>query len=342
MNFTAKKAVRTKRPLKVSLEGLSGSGKTYTALRLAFDMRRNGIGSRVVVLDSENGSASLYADVTEDGERWEFDTVDLVADVCHPAGYAEAYRWAVKQGYDLVIFDSLSHAWHGALEQVDAMAGAKGDKFRAWASVTPQQRDMIQTLTDPRANCIVTMRVKSEYEHGTGPNGKAQIKKVGVKADQRENTEYEFDLVLRFEQGNECRVEKVRGCSALNGKTATRPGPQFWRPLFDWWKGGAELPAPAGKTPAPDPASVKELYDRLHKINAPESGERLAKGVEWADAQLGRLLADHPVGDLKASVVEFLKLSDLEDLTAVKHQQDLTAGWNHCRQFVGNCVPQPA
>ena len=69
MKFQAKKAVRTKRPLKVSVEGLSGSGKTFTALRLAFDMRRHGIGSKIVVMDSENGSASLYAGVEIDGER---------------------------------------------------------------------------------------------------------------------------------------------------------------------------------------------------------------------------------------------------------------------------------
>ena len=274
MKFTAKKAVRTKRPLKVSLEGLSGSGKTYTALRLAFDMKRNGIGKRIVILDSENGSASLYADVTEDGERWEFDTVDLTPDVCNPAGYAEAYRWAVSQGYDIIILDSLSHAWHGALEQVDAIANVpKGDKFRAWASVTPLQRDMIETITNDRAHCIATRRVKSEYERTEGANGKAQIRKVGVKTDQRENTEYEFDLVLRMDQGNEVAVEKVRGCSALNGKRAHKPGPAFWQPLFDWWKGGAEVqqvqpPPVAPRKAPPPPVDGAELLSRVKDYDA--------------------------------------------------------------------------
>lgn len=235
MAFEAKKAKRSRRPLKVSMEGLSGQGKTYTALRLAFDMRRHGIGSRIVVLDSENESAGLYAGAVEDGETWDYDTVDIPRDKRTPDGYTEAYSWAVAQGYDIVIVDSLSHAWHGALAAVDSFARAhKGDKFGGWATITPQQQTMIQTLTDPRAHCISTMRVKSDFQDQE-VNGRTRKVKVGLKADQKDSTEYEYDLVLKFEAGNEVYVEKVRGCSELNGKSARLPGPSFWAPLFKWW-----------------------------------------------------------------------------------------------------------
>jgi hypothetical protein len=243
--FTPKKASRQKRPLKIALEGLAGSGKTFTALRLAFDLLAHKIGSRLLVFDTENESASLYADVECDGRRWEFDTVALGREHHSPTGFTEAYRWAVREGYDLIVMDSLSHAWHGALEQVDQIASRSGrnDKFGAWATVTPQYREMMHTLTDPRAHLIATMRVKSEYENFE-EHGKRRIRKVGTKADQRENAEYEFDMVMRLEQGNECSVEKVRGCSAMNGKRATKPGPEFWRPLIEWWQGGADFAAP--------------------------------------------------------------------------------------------------
>lgn len=241
--FQVKKAQRQRRPLKISLEGLSGQGKTYTALRLAFDMKRHGIGKRILVLDSENESAGLYAGTVEDGEAWDYDTVDIPAEKRNPEGYADAYEWAVEQGYDILIFDSLSHAWHGALQEVDRYAKQnRGDKLGGWAQVTPQQQQMLTTLTDPRAHCIVTMRVKSDFQDRE-VNGKVRKVKVGTKTDQRESTEYEFDLVLRFESGNEMHVEKVRGCSALNGKAATKPGPKFWAPLFEWWL-SAEPTAP--------------------------------------------------------------------------------------------------
>jgi hypothetical protein len=236
MAFEVKKAKRQRRPLKISLEGLSGSGKTYTALRLAFAMKRAGIGKRIVVADSENESAGLYEGVRADGEAWEFDTCAIPHESQTPAGYAACYEHLVGAGYDLVIFDSLSHAWHGAMEQVDAFARAnKGDKFGGWAKVTPDQRLMLTTLTDPRAHLIATMRVKSEYERVERDGGRAQIKKVGMKTDQRDGAEYEFDCVVRLEAAHEAHVEKVRGCSAMDNKTGTKPGPDFWKPLFDWW-----------------------------------------------------------------------------------------------------------
>ena len=233
--FQVRQARRQRRPLKISLEGLSGSGKTFSALRLAFAMRRAGIGSKIVVADSENESAGLYDGVQIDGEVWQYQVCPIPHEVQNPKGYADCYEYLVGAGFDLVIFDSLSHAWHGAMQQVDDFARAnRGDKFGGWAKVTPDQRHMLDTLTDPRAHCIVTMRVKSEYER-VDANGKAQIKKVGMKTDQRDNTEYEFDAVIRIDQSHEAHVEKVRGCSAMDNKSGVKPGPEFWKPLFDWW-----------------------------------------------------------------------------------------------------------
>lgn len=234
--FEVRKAKRQRRPLKISIEGLSGSGKTFSALRLAFAMKRAGIGKKIVVADSENESAGLYDGVQMDGEKWEYEVCPIPHTAQHPVGYAECYEYLVGAGFDIVIFDSLSHAWHGAMEKVDTYARAnRGDKFGGWAQVTPEQRKMLTTMTDPRSHCIATMRVKSEYER-IDDAGKTKIKKVGMKTDQRENTEYEFDAVIRLEVENHAaRVEKVRGCTAMDGKTCDHPGPTFWKPLFDWW-----------------------------------------------------------------------------------------------------------
>lgn len=245
MSFEVKKAKRQRRPLKISLEGLSGSGKTFSALRLAFAMRRAGIGRKIVVADSENESAGLYDGVRIDDEVWEYDVCPIPPEMQTPAGYTRCYEHLVGAGYDIVIIDSLSHAWHGAMEQVDRFARAnKGDKFGGWAQVTPEQRKMLSTLTDPRAHLITTMRVKSEYER-VDDNGKAKIKKVGMKTDQRENTEYEFDCVVRLEpEGHFAKVEKVRGCTAMDHRAGDAPGPDFWKPLFDWWLSAEPVASP--------------------------------------------------------------------------------------------------
>ena len=238
MAFKVKKARRQRRPLKIGLEGLSGSGKTFTALRLAFAMRRAGIGKRVVVADSENESAGLYDGISIDGETWVDDTCDIPAEKQNPAGYTEAYEYLVGVGYDLVIVDSMTHAWKGALNRVDEIAARnKGDKFGAgWRAVTPEQERMMRVLTDPRAHLITTTRVKGEYERVGGGDGREKIKKVGMKADQRDGLEYEYDCVVRLDPEEHLAVvEKVRGCTAMDGRTGKSPGPDFWKPLFDWW-----------------------------------------------------------------------------------------------------------
>jgi hypothetical protein len=240
MGFEVKRAKRQRRPLKINLEGVSGSGKTYTALRLAFAMRRAGIGKAIVVADSENESAGLYEGVVADGERWEYDVCPMPQEKQNPAGYTECYEYLVSQGFDIVIGDSLTHAWYGAQEIVDRYAQAnRNDKFGGWAKVTPQQRQMLATLTDARAHFIGTMRVKSEYDR-VQKGDKAVITKVGTKTDQREGSEYEFDCVARLDRGDiptdhVIVVDKVRGCTAMDGRRGVNPGPDFWKPLFDWW-----------------------------------------------------------------------------------------------------------
>lgn len=269
--FQVKKAQRQRRPLKISLEGLSGSGKTFSALRLAFAMRRAGIGKRIVVADSENESAGLYDGVTMDGEKWEYETCAIPQEKQNPGGYADCYEYLVGEGYDIIVMDSLSHAWHGAQEIVDKWAQAnKGDKFGGWAKVSPAQRKMLTTLTDTRAHCIATMRVKSEYERVEGSGGRAQIKKVGMKTDQRDGSEYEFDCVVRLEPGSHhCHVEKVRGCTVMDDRAGECPGPDFWKPLLDWWLSAPEVPLHdvliGGIRRATETAALQTAFVALHK-----------------------------------------------------------------------------
>lgn len=278
--FQIKKAERQRRPLKISLEGLSGSGKTFTALRTAFAMQRAGIGKRIIVADSENESASLYAGVKIDGEQWDYEVCPIPSEAQNPEGYANLYEYLVRNGYGIIIIDSMSHAWHGAMAKVDSLArsnGNKADSFRAWGQVTPEQRRMIQTLTDDRAHLIATMRVKSEYERTENANGKTTIRKMGTKADQREGTEYEFDVVARLDSDHTIAIEKVRGCTEMDGRAAHKPGADFWQPLFDWWKQGADY---------------KTLAEKLHEaVQLSTDMDMLKKSYEaaWNACQKGQI-----------------------------------------------------
>ncbi len=314
MGFEVKKARRQRRPLKINLEGVSGSGKTYTALRLAFAMRRAGIGKKIIVADSENESAGLYEGVVQDGERWEYDVCPMPTEKQNPVGYTEAYEYLVGQGFDIIIGDSLTHAWYGAQEIVDKYAAAnRNDKFGGWAKVTPQQRQMLATLTDSRAHFIGTMRVKSEYDRVQKEGGGgAVIKKVGTKTDQREGAEYEFDCVVRMDKGDiptdhVIVVDKVRGCTAMDGRRGVNPGPEFWKPLFDWWLSAEPSVVPTGPLHEQHAAAIKtarsldELKTVMDRVNLDAKGHRLT-----ADqiAKLGQLKDDRKVQLARGSGVK--------------------------------------
>ncbi|EOB1338453.1 AAA family ATPase, partial [Acinetobacter baumannii] len=99
--FSFTKAERKKAKLKLNLNGASGSGKTYSALVLA-----SSLGKKIAVIDTENESASLYAN------EFNFDTLPLKPPYS-PERFAGAIHAAYNMGYEVLIIDSASHEWIG-------------------------------------------------------------------------------------------------------------------------------------------------------------------------------------------------------------------------------------
>lgn len=180
-----KKAERKQARLRLALAGPSGSGKTYSALQMA-----KGLGSRIAVIDTEHGSASLYADAAD------FDVMELHAPYS-PERYVEAIQAAEAAGYDVLIIDSYSHEWTGpggCLEINDETAKArfKGNTWSAWSETTPRHRKLTDKILTSPMHIICTMRSKTETVQGEGK----KIVKLGLKSEQRDGTDYEFTVVL--------------------------------------------------------------------------------------------------------------------------------------------------
>lgn len=180
-----KKAERKQSKLRLALTGASGSGKTTAALNIA-----TGMGGKIAVLDTENGSASLYAD------QFDFDVVNLTAPYT-PERFIEVIGAAEKAGYDILIIDSASHEWSGkggCLEINDMLAASKfrGNTWSAWSETTPRHRAFIDAMLRSPMHIIVTMRSKTETVQGEGK----KVMKLGMKSEQRDGVEYEFTTVL--------------------------------------------------------------------------------------------------------------------------------------------------
>jgi hypothetical protein len=245
------KATKSKAKLRMALIGPSGSGKTYTALRIGFNL-----GDKVAVIDTERGSASKYAGMRDttntptDGKVWDFDTCEPVS--FSPQQFITNIKEADAAGYDVLIIDSLSHAWmgkDGALEQVDKAAkrSQSGNSFAAWREVTPMHNALVDAILQCRAHVIVTMRAKTEYVMEKDErSGKTAPRKIGLAPVQRDGLEYEFDVVADTDIENNFIVSKTR-CPGLVGAVINKPGKDVADVLNAWLSDGAERPTTAVK-----------------------------------------------------------------------------------------------
>lgn len=184
-SFSFQKAERKKAKLKLNLNGPSGSGKTYSALLMA-----SGISSKIALIDTENESASLYAN------DFKFDTLPLRPPYT-PERFAGAILAAYYMGYEVLIIDSASHEWIGTggcleINDMTARTKFKGNTWSAWSDTTPRHRRFIDAILQTDMHIITTTRAKTETVQGEGK----KIVKLGMKAEQRDGYEYELTVAL--------------------------------------------------------------------------------------------------------------------------------------------------
>lgn len=252
-----KPAERRKAKLRLALTGPSGAGKTYSALLLA-----KGIGGKVAVIDTEKGSASLYAHLTP------FDVLELPAPYT-PERFIEAVRAAEGAGYDILILDSITHEWSGVggcLELVDEIARAKfkGNSWSAWNEVTPRHRDFLDKLIQSPLHIIATMRSKTETVQ-TEENGRKKVQKLGMKAEQREGSEYEFTTVLDIVHDGHFAIASKDRTGLFADKDPHPITPETGEMLLSWLNSGAvEAPTP----PAP-PKKAEPPKTKMHEDDPP-------------------------------------------------------------------------
>ena len=175
---------RKKAKIKMALQGSSGSGKSYSSLLLAQGLT-NGDFSKVAVIDSENGSADLYAHLGQ------YNVLTLKPPFT-PESYIKAIEVCEQAGMEVIIIDSISQSWEELLDYHSSLAG---NSFTNWAKVTPRQNAFIDKILQADAHIIATMRTKQDYVLNQ-KDGKFIPEKVGLKAVQRNDLDYEFTLVF--------------------------------------------------------------------------------------------------------------------------------------------------
>jgi len=255
-------ATRKKSKLRMAIDGVSGSGKSFTGLRFAF-----ALGKRVAVINSESGAIEKYLDLNPDGIPWQFDICELSNFA--PSSYTQAILAAGSAGYDVLLIDSLSHAWAGSGGALEIKDKKGGNSFTAWKDITPMHNAMIEAILRSPCHIIATMRSKTGYVLETDSNGKQVPRKVGMEPVQRQGMEYEFDIYASIDSDHVMRVSKSR-CPALDGAVIVKPEAAAMEPVSRWLNDGAQV----------DPgfyAVTEKDLQRLAEVNRKAEKEEAAK-----------------------------------------------------------------
>ena len=209
--------------IKMALQGSSGSGKTMGALLIGYGLCDNW--GKIAVIDTENYSASLYAHLGK------YSIVNI-APPYSPEKYIEAINLCVQAGMEVIIIDSISHEWEGTGGILDTHSQMTGNSFTAWGKLTPRHNALVQTILQSQVHILATIRCKQDYVLNE-KNGKLVPEKVGLKAVQRDGTDYEFTIVLDLDIKHNACCSKDR-TGLFMDKPDFKITPQTGKQILEW------------------------------------------------------------------------------------------------------------
>jgi len=221
--MTLRKVTRRKAKIRLGLSAVSGGGKTYSALLIAFGICNDW--SKIAIIDTENSSADLYAHLGN------YNVLPLTAPFT-PEKYSDAINQCEKEGMEVVIIDSITHEWEGkggCLEIVESLGG----RYQDWAKVTPRHQQFIQSILQSSCHIITTVRRKQDYEMIKDASGKVKVEKAGLKEITREGFEYELTVNLEMDIRHHAVASKDR-TGLFMGKPEFTPSAETGKAIAKW------------------------------------------------------------------------------------------------------------
>ncbi len=176
MTIQFKPAQRENIPQLIGLAGGTGSGKTYTALRLATGLAG---GKPIAFIDTENKRAKHYAD------EFKFEHADMRAPF-RPQAYIDHIMAAQQAGFGVAVIDSTSHIWAGdggildwQEEELDRMAAddwkkREACKMAAWIKPKMAHKEFVTKLLQLNMHVIMCFRAEEKIDM-IRENGKTKI-----------------------------------------------------------------------------------------------------------------------------------------------------------------------
>ena len=302
-----RKAERQQAKLIVWLSAPSGAGKTYSALKLAHWMV--GDWSKIVLIDTENGSGDLYSHL------WDYNILPLEAPYS-PERFIEAITECENAWMELIIIDSTTHEWEWKwwcleINEATARSKFKGNTWSAWSDTGARHQKFIEKITGAKCHIITTVRNKTETAQIDW-----KIKKLGTKEIQREWFEYELTINFNIERDWHTAMASKDRTGLFIDRDPFIITEEIGKELIEWNKSGVKIKSF-------DEISTElfeEFYQKLWECKNIEELWNVFKSIhfrkdkftEWNYAELISLK-----DDMKASLSSIEEKSDF-----VKEQEE--------------------
>lgn len=244
-----KKAKRSQARLKIGVTGASGSGKTLSSLLMAYGLIKaehpeysdDQVWDKICIIDTENASGSLYVDTAVGSwKTGEYNTI-ILEPPYEASKYIDAIHTAENHEMQVIIIDSLTHAWSGeggALDKQGKIAARTGNSYTAWRDITPEHNRLVDAMLQSNAHVIANIRAKTDYAQVKDERGKTKVQNVGLAPVFRDGIEYEFTVCFMLDSDHVASATKDR-TALFDGKYFVI-SPDTGREMYAWLAGGAK------------------------------------------------------------------------------------------------------
>lgn len=248
------RAKREKLIAAVAVIGPSGSGKTLGALLMAYGMMKakyseiseEEIWAKIGLIDTEHKRALVYEGRQDEsthnikiGQFWHYNLQKPYT--------LDRYKKAVKDikdaGAEVVVIDSLSHAWQGEGGILEFQQDL-GGRYQDWKQANKEAYFPLVSLAVGEMfdiHTINTIRSKQAHALQVSETGKQQVVKLGLQPVQRDDFEYEFQIVFNTDMEHIAKTTKDN--SGLFEGNPSKITPEHGRKMFEWLEKGVDVRA---------------------------------------------------------------------------------------------------
>jgi hypothetical protein len=257
--------------IALGLSGGSGTGKTFTALRVARGIAEKMTGKKgapIGYVDTENKRALHYKQAFPEMAHFDFTAINAEGELVGfgPERWIEVIDAAEAAELPVLILDSFSHGWEGVggvldlhaqvLDRLVQEAEKRADgrwsvdpaKFSqlAWAEVKPRYRRLIDRIVRAKTNIIICTRAKPVMQQGFGDKAKnarkTKTRREDVPWDPASDGDLMFEMtamIILDPSAPGCPVHQIKVADQFKGLfDPRRPmGEHTGAAMAEWAKG---------------------------------------------------------------------------------------------------------